>query len=330
MTRQPHLILVAFLCYAIISCSPLKPKAMSKNNPTNAEQNALTYIETFKQGKSYSPPPRGISAEQNLDTGALKILTEYLLSENSEVRENIVSLMADASMRVDPDYAKGIAILREKAVLNSLVKSGLVKPDAGRERAADLLRNYCRAIDLKPFAKHILDALAVRCSDEMLLLVAKVKPENAEQVINAIATDPYWKTSMSFRIAQAALGNQEAYQQLLNAVHKAIEDKNTEAFAEAVNNLGKTGTPLALREVALQLRTPLIQEMPGVFRKSARLDVLNSLIYNFPDIVLFNQNMINTDDDYIAAENYCINEFGIEYKDARPSFLTYHGYGHPK
>lgn len=330
MTRTAIVILAVILHCIIVCCSPLKTKDMSKNNLTSAEGNAFNYIESFKKGKSYSPPPRGISGDQRIDAGALDILNKHLLIEKGHVRERIVSLMVDASIREDSLYSKGISILREKTVLNSLVKSGLLITDAGRERAADLLRNYCYAHDLSPFADIILEALEVQTSDEMLLLVAKVKPNNANNVINAISTDPYWKNNTSFIIAKAAMGDENAYNHLLDEVYKSIEDNNAEDFAEAILNLGRIGTTEALREVAMQLRTPLIQEMPGVFRKSARLDVLKALIYNFPDIPVFNPNNIRSDFDYVEAERFCIDKFNFDYKDPRPAFLTYFGYGHPK
>ncbi len=303
---------------------------MSKTKPTSAEQVALNYIELFKQGKSYSPPPIGLVAKGELDSGALKIFNKFLLSEEGDVRENIVSLIADAAIRADSLYSSGVAVLRQKPVLNALVKSGLVKPDAGRERAADVLRNYASAKDLAPFAQNILLALTVQTSDEMLLLTAKVKPLGSSKLIEAISTDQYWKNNVSLRIAQAALGNEFAFNELLDSLHRAIEDNNAESFATAIDELGKTGTPSALREVALQLRTPLFAEIPGVFRKSSRLDVLLALIYNFPDNALLNPNNIRSDADYAAAEKFCQKQLKIDYGKPRPPFLTYQGYGHPK
>jgi hypothetical protein len=56
---------------------------------------------------------------------------------------------------------------------------------------------------------------------------------------------------------------------------------------------------------------------------SARLKVLEALLYNFPDAPVLYPNNINQDSDYRAAEQFCTRTLGVRYEGAPPPFLKY-------
>jgi hypothetical protein len=53
--------------------------------------------------------------------------------------------------------------------------------------------------------------------------------------------------------------------------------------------------------------------------------VIDALRYHFPDQAdkLLHRDLVKSDEDYIAIENFCVRELGVNYDGMpRPEFLT--------
>jgi len=153
--------------------------------------------------------------------------------------------------------------------------------------------------------------------------VAKTKPQKARPAVERLAASPEWKEVEAAKIARAALGAKDIEDEFLAAADSA---KDGQTLAYALGSLGLIGTPRSLKAIAERLRTGLTILMPGRLERSVRLNVLEALLYNFPDQPMLYPNNINQDEDYAAAERFCIRTFGVTYSNPRPPFLTYRGF----
>ena len=63
--------------------------------------------------------------------------------------------------------------------------------------------------------------------------------------------------------------------------------------------------------------------------KSVRLNVLEALLYNFPDQPVLYPNNINSEADYTAAERFCTATLGVVYRNPPPPFLKYRAFPIP-
>lgn len=299
---------------------------MGNANYTAAEQAALHYIEQFKAGKSFTPPATGIVLNNEIDSGALHMLAEHLLSEDADTRENIVNLLADAAIRADTLYGKGVAVIRDLNVITAIARAGLTRPDLARERSAEVLRTNVETQNLKSTERFVLNALKLKPTDEVFLLAAKVKPEGAENLVEPLIQSAGADNNGALQILRAALGNKDSYMLFVNRLNTAKQAGDALAFAEVIDQLGKIGTSQSLHLVASELRTPLVIDKPNLYKKSARLDVLLALIYNFPGNPLLNPNNIRSAQDYLNAEKFCSHQFDVVYTAPQPPFLTFEGY----
>jgi GrpB-like predicted nucleotidyltransferase (UPF0157 family) len=284
---------------------------------------AQDYIEAFRRGEDFRPPAVGVFTDGQPDEAALVLLGTELANGGPNVRENVVKLLVDMGRQTDQLTPLGADTLRHPRILSLLASSALNKPDLGREAAMDALRKLATKRDLARFGGVITKALLDAPSEEAFLLVAKTKPDNAREPVERLALSPDWKDVDAAKIARAALGATEIEDQFLVALDNAVDGKS---LARSVGPLALIGTPRSLKAIAEHLRTPLTIDVPGRFEKSARLNVLDALLYNFPDQPVLYPNNIVTDANYAAAERFCIETLGVTYKQPRPPFLTYRGY----
>lgn len=288
--------------------------------------NAQTYIAAFQRGDDFAPPSIGVFSGGQPDGAALQLLGQELAVANPAVRENIVNLLVDMGRRTDPLTPKGADVLRHPQIIALLVGAGLAKPDLGREATMDALRKLVTHADLSRFGDAFTKALSDSPTEEAFLLVAKAKPQNAKTVVDRLAMSPSWKEVEAAKIARAALGAKDVEDEFLVAADAAIDG---EVLAKALVPLALMGTPRSLKAIAERLRTPLTIHVPGAFEKSVRLNVLEALLYNFPDQPVLYPNMIITEADYTAAERFCTNTLGVIYANPPPPFLTQRGYPIP-
>lgn len=287
-------------------------------------QAAHDYIAAFKRGEDFSPPAKGVYVSGQPDPAAIEILSKELAIADPNVRENIVLLLVEMGRSTDPLTRQGADVLRHPEIIEALAGPGLAKADLGREAAMDALRKLVTVRDLAPFDAAFTNALAMEPTEEAFLLVAKAKSAKAKELIERLIKLPRWEDMESALIARAALGNEEAEQKFLDAAAKA---ETGETLAVAIGPLALMGTQRSLRFIGEKLRSPLTIDipghMPGRSVQSVRINVLDALLYNFPDQPELYPNNINRDDDYRAAERFCTERLGVVYKDAPPPFLKY-------
>jgi hypothetical protein len=214
-------------------------------------------------------------------------------------------------------------VLRDKRIFALLAGPGLVKADVGREAALDALRKLVMQADLAPHEDAFVKAALDAPGEEAFLLVAKAKPEKGKVLVDQLARSQKWKENESARIVRAALGAKEIEDAYLANAEAAKDGKE---LAKALGPLALMGTQRSLKAIAALLRTPLTILVPGAFEKSVRLNVLEALLYNYPDQPVLYPNNIITEEDYTAAELFCTKTLGVTYKTPPPPFMTIRGF----
>ena len=304
------------------------PEAGSYNTQRNTmAASAQDYIDGFKRGEDFSPPSKGLVASGQPDLKSLEILGKELAVGNPNVRENIVKLLVDIGRTTDPLTSKGADALRHDKIIALLAAPGLAKADLGREAAMEALRKFVTTKGLSRFGDLFADALEKSPTDEALLLVAKAKASKARATVTKLLSTPRWQNSESTKIAGAALGSVLDEDVFLAAAAAASAASNGDALAKAIVPLGLIGTPRSLKAIAELLRSPLTIEvsghMPGKSIKSVRLNVLEALLYNYPEEPALYPNNINEDEDYRTAERFCAAALGVVYRSPPPPYLKY-------
>lgn len=309
-------ITLAWMLFTQQAGCQTKRKVMSKS--------AQDYIAAFERNEDFQPPAKGVYVNGQPDESAIQTLAAALQTANPNVRENIVHLLVEMGRSSDPLTPKGADVLRHKQIIDVLVKGGLVKPDLGREAAMDALRKLCRQPDLAQYDSEFTNALADEPTAEAFLLVAKAKAYKAKELIERLIKLPKWQNLEEAKIARAALGSTADEDEFLA---KAAESRTGEALAAALGPLALMGTPKSIKTIASYLRSPLTIEipghMPGRNEKTVRLNVLEALLYNFPDEPVLYPNNIHRDEDYRAAERFCTDRLGVVYREPPPPFMKY-------
>lgn len=289
-------------------------------------KSAQDYIAAFQRGEDFTPPAKGVIVAGQPDGAALQLLGKELAIANPSVREKIVALLVDMGRRTDSLTPKGSDVLRHQQIIALLAGPGLAKLDLGREAAMDALRKLVTQPDLARYGDAFVEALRDAPTEEAFLLVAKAKPPGAKTLVDRFAKLPEWKNVEAVKITRAALGAEDVEAEYLAAAAAATDGK---ALAQALGPLALMGTPRSLKAIAERLRTPLTIDKPGSYEKSVRLNVLDALLYNFPDQPVLYPNNIKAEVDYTAAERFCISALGVTYTTPPPPFLTYRGYPLP-
>jgi hypothetical protein len=293
------------------------------------------YVEAFRRGEEFRGPstglvvggtvhaPSGKIMQGKPDPAALARLARELTSGSAFVRSNVVALLVDVGLQVDPGRPAGTEALRNKEIIEILVKAGLGRRDAAREATMEALRKLARPADLAPWSRRFVKALEQKPSDDALLLVAKAKAIGAKPFVDKLARSADWEDEESLKIAQASLGDRARENEFVQMVAQAHEAKDSEGFAEALAPLRMIGTHTSLAALARYLRTPLTLLVPGAYEQSLRLSVLGALMYAYPDRPEFYPNNILSEVDYQAAERVCSQELGVTYAMPAPPFMTY-------
>lgn len=313
--------------FLLVNALMAQEAGCDKTKRTTMSTSAQEYIAAFKRGENFVPPAKGVFAGGQPDEAALQVLAGELAVAEPNVRENIVDLLVDMGRSTDPLTKQGADVLRHPRILEILAGPGLAKPDMGREAAMDALRKLATQRDLARFDTAFTNALALEPTSEAFLLVAKAKSHKAKELIDRLMKLPKWQEMESAKIANAALGSTEDEEKFLAAAAAAVAANDGKALAAALGPLSLMGTQRSLKFIAEQLRSPLTIDipghMPGRSVKSVRLNVLDALLYNFPDQPVLYPNNINRDEDYRAAERFCSATLGTVYKDPPPPYLKF-------
>jgi hypothetical protein len=293
------------------------------------------YIASFRKGQEFTGHSEGLIVGGKLhrpsgrimqgqpDEDALEKLKKELASGDAFVRRNVVALLVDVGLQVDPRRPEGTEALRDKDIIEVLVRVGMARRDVGREAAMDALRKLVRPGDLAPYAEVFARALQEKPTEDAFLLVAKAKAMAARPRVDELAQDPSWKNNEAVKIAQAALGHRELEAAFIKQVAEAHQAGDSEKFMQSLGTLALIGTPASLRAIAGYLRTPLTFLIPGAMEKSLRLNVLEALQYNYPDQPVLYPNNIHSAAEYTAAEKFCTEELGVVFEGPEPPFMTF-------
>lgn len=293
------------------------------DEPINA---ARGYVAAFNNGASFTGPAKGMLVNGQTDTEALDFLKKSLFAGNAEVRENIINLLVDIGLQIDsPSSRQGLEVIHDQEILKIIVEGGFAKDDLGRQRSVDALRKLGIEKDLHQFSAVFLAALDQPTQD-LFLLIAKTKVLAATDKIRELVFSDRWRDTEEVKIASAALGNPILATEFIAKTKEAAETADIEKFRHFLGTLSLIGTYETLQAIAGYLRTPLIEDVKGAYRKTMRLNVLEALRYNFPDQSIFYPNNVISDNDYAAAEQYCTTHFQIQYSRPRPDFMTFIGY----
>lgn len=285
--------------------------------------NVHDIIAAIKRGEDYRELLSGLIVDGRPDPAALEILGRELAAADSETREAIVDLLVKLSLEADPLTPKGAEVLRDQRTIAILAGPGLAKADLGRDAAMDALRKLALHKDLTSHEDAFVTTLLTKPNEEAFLLIAKVKPVKEKILVENLARTPEWKTVEAAKIARAALGAKDIEDMYLAAAAKAADGQT---LIDALGPLALMGTPQSLKAIASRLRTPFTIQVPGAFEKSVRLNVLEALLYNFPDQPELYPNNIFSEEDYKAAERFCTNTLGVTYSSPPPPFMTYRGF----
>lgn len=289
-------------------------------------KSAEDYISAFKRGEDFVPPAKGVFVNGRPDDTALDAFGKELPVAAPNVRENIVKLLVDMGRSTDPLEKSGADVIRHQRILELLAGPALAKPDLGREAAIEALRKLTTQRDLARFENEFTNALAEEPTAEAFLLVAKAKSYKAKELIERLIALPRWKEMEEAKIARAALGSKDDEDSFIVAATAAAA-KDGVSFANAIGPLALMGTPRSLKFIAEHLRTSLMIDIPGHgpgrSMQSARLNVLDALVYNYPDQPVLYPNNINQDGDYRNAERFCTESLGVTYKDPPPPYFKF-------
>lgn len=293
------------------------------------------YIAAFRAGQEFNGPSEGLIVggkphpasgrimQGQPDEPSLAKLKKELASGDAFMRRNVVALLVDVGLQVDPLRPKGTEALRHKEIIEILVQEGLARRDAGRDAALDALRKLVRPADLAPYAEAFARTLKEKPTDDAFLIVAKAKAMVARPLVLQLAQNPPWKDNEAAKIAQAALGDDEIEKVFIKQAAEAHAAGDSEKFMRSLGPLAMIGTPESLRAIAKYLRTPLTFLVPGTMERSLRLNVLEALLYDYPEQPVLYPNNINTPADYTAAERFCTEELGVTYEGPEPPFMTF-------
>lgn len=299
----------------LVACSMSREIAMASN--------AGEIIMAARRGERIKGRLDELIVDGRPDPAALDALGGELAIAGSEEREMLVDLLVKLGLRTDSLTREGAEVLRSPEIIRLLAGPGLAKGDLGREAAMDALRKLVIIRDLSRYEDVFVKTLAESPSEGAFLLVAKVKPLKAKMEVDRLARLPEWKENEAAKIARGALGAKDVEDGFIAKVTAASTGRE---LVRAMGPLSLMGTRRSLKIIAGLLRTPLIIDIPGTYQKSVRLNVLDALLYNFPDRPELYPNNIITEEDYFKAERFCTRELGVTYTTPPPPFMTFRGY----
>ena len=318
-------IVLAMNCHPVFATQPEQQTMQTQPEFKNAQD----FIEFFRQGgKRYDRHKNlpNLMIGNQPDPEAMKVLGEELTHGTEDVREKIVDLLVDVARLNYPEYE-----LRTPEVIALLIGSGFAKTDAARSNAMDVLSKFVAPATLIPYREAIAKALKEEPEDSALVLVAKAKPPQAWEEVNRLSRLPEWNepdsiSTTSLRMARAALGDTKIEDEFIADAKRKEAAGKAEDLADALHLLAQIGTPRCLQAVCGRMRTPLIIDRVGAYRKSVRLEVIDALSYAFPEEPVLDSSQIRRDLDYERVELFCTQKLGLRYSKPRPPFFTDDGY----
>jgi len=299
-------------------------------------KSAQQYIAEFRRGEALKSTDfvGGLVVNGRIEKSALSLLTRELATGTPVVRTNIVELLYRVGLELDKPMPGKFSIIRDHAVMKTLLVEGFAKDDEASSNAESILRKKCRPADLAVFDEIYINSLR-REKGEYLYLIAKAKSSRAAPLVEALARSAVWQESEDYRqiirITQAALGNAGIEAEFIAAAVKAERDappapknrfydvgtaRDGKQVAVQLELLGLIGTPRTLLQVCRFLRSPLKTYVPNIKERSIRYDALDALRYNFPDEKVLSHPVSAV--EWRAAEQFCVANLGATFDGETP------------
>jgi hypothetical protein len=280
-------------------------------------------IDRFRRGEEFRGGAEAFMVDGQPDPKVLRVLQDALSTEHEPVREQVAKLLVAIGRQSDPLYRSGGRLVRNQQILRILVDRGIFGATPTRDDCLEVLHWSVPADLLREYSETLISNLRQWPDNTILLVVAKAKPPSARAVVAELMRSPRWAENENVRIAKAALGDQSAEKSFVGPFLATQDPKKKQELAK---QLGFIGTKSALEILASQMRTNLILEVPMVYRRSVRLDVMAALSYNFPDRTFLYDNAVVDDSGYARVEQFCEETFGTKWQSPRPPFLTIQGF----
>lgn len=267
-------------------------------------------IERIRAGQPYlgeigpfvSPSPDALSSlaaelRQNPSTGA---------------REQVVKILVNIATQTDP-----WGTISHRQILSILLNDASLRVDDAYRFALDRIAALGAPKVLGEFAPLIGRLVEEAPLSELFLVVAKAKAIEAMGSMQSLENDPAWANEDSFRIAQAALGD-ESIEDLFTVPFLSSSDPKEKI--DLAMRLAWIGTGSAMALVAQEMRSPLVVHVPGSFEFSIRPEIAKALHFAHPDQAFLGR--IESDEDYERIERWCEFQYGTKWSRPRPPFLT--------
>jgi len=280
-------------------------------------------LKEFRSGARFGGEVAPFTDSGKPSREAVAALAEAMKTEGEAVREQIARLLAELGRQTDPLHEAGGNLIRNRQIISILAGQGLANQSPTRDFCLDQLQMAVPPHFLKEQGAVLARDLKERPDATTLLVVAKGKLSEAAPVVDSLYESREWREIEETKIARAALGDEVLEKEYIEAFLKTTDP---EEKAERAEILGRIGTEGALGALAGEMRTDLVVEMPNVFLRSVRVDIMAALSYNFPDKPILYDNAVVDDSGYAAVEKFCEEEFGIVWKKERPEFLTIMGF----
>lgn len=274
------------------------------------------------------------AAPEQRDGAGLERLAQALASGTEDARLDVVRQLEKLGLEADPPAPGKFAIIRDHAVMRTLLVDGFSRDDAAADEAARVLIEHCKPSDLAAFSA-IYTASLRRWKGDYLIIATKAKTVEARQFVEKMALQPKWRDEPerreAIRLAQAALGNIQIEEQFIDAAARAGQSappappnrfynvgtaRDGTELAKRLAPLGLIGTRRSLQAACGYLRSPLKSYVPDVSEKSVRHAALDALLYNFPD-----ERILNRPNDlagWSAAEQFCTSKLGAVFDGPTP------------
>ena len=311
---------------ALLLMSAAGANAAGRGEERRTVKQATAVIEDLQKGHEYRRGADSFLSGGAVDASALAALAHALAAADEPVREQLVRLLVAVGEEADPLHAKGIPIIRDRNVIDLLIREGLRMPGPARDFALDSMEELVPREPLAGHGRALTEDLAQHPGASALLVVAKAKPPQAVPVVAKLAASSAWASKDELMIAQAALGNTR---QEMPFVTRFVATRDPREKASLAKVLGQIGTPTALRALANEMRSDLIIEIPNVMQRSVRLDILAALARTYPEETFLYDNAIQDDAGYARVEEFLKRTLGTHWANPRPPFLTVRGFPHP-
>ncbi len=294
-------------------------------------------IERFREGEEYSiyeyeknAPliSRSITNGQP-DCFTLNYLENRFQKETDFVSIQIANFLEDLAVHTDPfnalinrnlkvEMGYIARLVRDESIISILMTKFLNGKGDLQERCYEILHRQVPGDLLLPHAEKLFQELERRHFEPLIDLLAKAKPSDSLDRIRNVFLRRNQLNNTSAKIAMAALGDGKVEQSMIDDF---LQEKKPQEKISKGNQMAYIGTPASIVALGSEMRTPLVDVVPGALARSVRMELIPALRFVLPlaeDLYC----RITTDADYIGIEKFLEKELRIKWNKERPPFLT--------